>query len=272
MPIPGSRAAPVVVAWVLLGALSQAALAEVTIADPGTRVVDSAAVLELAARQRIEDYLAELERKTSAQVKLLTLKTTGAEDIFTFAQRHFDTWKLGQKGKDNGALIVLAVDDRQARIHTGYGLEGALPDGWCGSLLRKVRDEFFRAAQYSEGLQALTVAVANKVADEQGVALQGVPAARHEFVQMAPSGWIVCLIILSAVIITLVLILVRQARSRRIWQGEGREPAQWGAVLQQILRESTHSSWDASQGGFGGGGGSFGGGGSSGGGGASTGW
>jgi len=145
------------------------ARAEVTIRDPGTRVVDQAQIIELAIRQRLEDYLAELERKTTAQIKVLTIRTADGEDIADFGQRHYELWKLGQKGKDNGALVVIDVDEHKIRIHTGYGLEGPLPDSWCGSLWRKIRDQYFKAGRYSDGINELTVALANKVADDLGV-------------------------------------------------------------------------------------------------------
>ncbi|MBI2826121.1 MAG: TPM domain-containing protein [Planctomycetia bacterium] len=139
------------------------AAADVTIPDPGTRVVDTAAVFDSAARQKLERRLADLEQKTTAQLKVLTIRTTHGEDIRQFAQRHFNQWRLGQKDRNNGVLIVLAVDDRKARIHTGLGLEKTLSDSWCSSLLNKVRDQYFRGRRYAQGLDALAAAVAGKI-------------------------------------------------------------------------------------------------------------
>ena len=243
----------------------------VTIADPGTFVVDKADVVDPATKVRLEEYLKELELKTTAQIKLLTVPTTGGEDIFAFAQRHFELWKLGQKGKDNGALIVLSVNDRQARIHTGYGLEGALPDSWCGTLLRKVRDRYFRDRRYSQGLDELVVSVANKVADEYQVQLQGVPPIRHE-ADETPPRFFFCFVFLLFFAVPWLIILWRRRRYRRTWRGVG-DAVWWGSILSDALSSAGNSTWSGrSGGGFGGGGGSFGGGGSSGGGGASTGW
>ena len=86
--------------------------AEVSIPDPGSFVVDTAGIIDASVEQQLEGWLRELEQKTTAQVKVLTVRTTEGEDIFSFAQRHAESWKLGRKGKDTGALIALALTER----------------------------------------------------------------------------------------------------------------------------------------------------------------
>ncbi len=159
----------VALAVALFSARWLAAAGPLTIPETAMRVVDTAHVLTEDVRQSLETLLGELEKATTAQVKVLTVPNLDGEDIFSFAQRQFTLWKLGQKGKSNGALIVLAVADRQVRIHTGYGLEGALPDSWIGSLSREIGADYFRQGKYSEGLYRLTVAVVNQIADDAGV-------------------------------------------------------------------------------------------------------
>ena len=95
----------------------------------------------------------------------MTVQTTDGEDIFSFAQRHAEAWKLGQTGKDNGALIVLALQERRVRIQTGYGLEGVLPDSWAGSLSRSMASQFFKQGKYSQGLLNLTIATAKPTSE-----------------------------------------------------------------------------------------------------------
>ena len=167
------------VALLVLWAVPRALRAEITIRDPGTFVVDTAGIIDDNVQGRLEGWLRELEQKTTAQVKVLTVETTDGEDFFGFVQRHAESWKLGQKGKDNGALIGLAVKERRVRIHTGYGLEGVLPDSWAGSISRAVAGQYFRKGQYAEGLSRLTIAVANKVADAENVKLSGIPEYRY---------------------------------------------------------------------------------------------
>ena len=120
---------------------------EVFVPDPGTYVVDSAGIIDPGTERQLEGWLRELEQKTTAQVKVLTVDSTQGEPFFSFVHRHAEAWKLGRKGQDNGALIALALKERKVRIHTGYGLEGALPDSWAGSASRAVASQFFRQAQ-----------------------------------------------------------------------------------------------------------------------------
>ena len=133
--MPGSivRLALLISVLAGLGLAWSAAQAEVSVSDPGTYVVDQADIIGPSAERQLEGWLQELAQKTTAQVKVLTVPTTEGEDFFTFVHRHAESWKLGQKVKDNGALIALALQERRVRIHTGYGLEGALPDSGTGS-------------------------------------------------------------------------------------------------------------------------------------------
>ena len=257
------------------GLAASTVLAEITIRDPGTWVVDQARIIDSATRQRLETLLTELASKTTAQVKVLTVQETDNEDWFGFVQRHAELWKLGQEGKDDGALIALTVKDRKVRIHTGYGLEGALPDGWCGSAAREVAKEYFKAGQYAAGLERLTAQVAQRVAADAGVQLSSVPTMPRRGQRTLPSfcvgggvaPFLVVMFILSA--------LSRRQRYRGAWRGGGLfQGLLLGSVLGSMGRRS---HWDGGGGGSGfgggfGGGGSFGGGGDFGGGGGGASW
>ncbi len=229
-------------------------------------MVDTAHVLDGPTRERLENLLAELNRATTDQVKLLTVPSLAGEDIFTFSQRQYQLWKLGTKEKKNGALIVFALADRKVRIHTGYGLEGALPDSWIGSLSRETAEQYFRQKKYSEGLYHLTAAVANKAADDAGVKLTGAPNERHVAPQnnASPAQNTVTVIFILLVIAFVMYRAYRQSGSSSGWFGG---PGGFGGF-----------GGGFGGGGFGGGsfggggGGSFGGGGSSGGGGGGASW
>lgn len=257
-----------------LSSCAAPATAEVTIPDPGTRIVDKANVIDVATRQKLTDHLAELEAKTGAQVKVLTIPNADGEDIVSFAQRQYELWKLGQKGKDNGALIILDIGDRKVRIHTGYGLEGALPDSFCGSLSRKVRDEFFKAGRYADGINEMTIAVANKVADDAGVKLDGVPPIRHQADEGLDPMAAFILLLFLLVFVFVIYSSMRRQHHRRVWGTDLTDMWYWGRVLGDVGVSVLSSSGGSSSsgGGFGGGGGSFGGGGSSGGGGGGASW
>ena len=92
------------------------------------RVVDEAEILSPATRERLTAVSKTHEDSTTNQVVVLTTPTIGGESIEEYATRVFATWKLGQKGKDNGVLVVVVPNDRKMRIEVGYGLEGALTD------------------------------------------------------------------------------------------------------------------------------------------------
>jgi uncharacterized protein len=256
-----------------------AARAVVDVQDPGTFVVDNANVLDASVRQKLENLLKQLEQKTTTQIKLLTVPTLEGEDIFTFSQRHADRWKLGQKEKDNGALVVFALKDRRVRVHTYYGLEGTLPDSWIGTLSRQIAQEYFRAGNYSQGLDEMVRSVAQRVADEAGVQLDDAPPPRFmpPPPPAIPAGLFVCAVILLAFIVPALLTLYR---NRHRPKGRKRGYWDWGQIFAPPSgpwgpRSGGSGSGFGSGGfggGFGGGGGSFGGGGSSGGGGGGASW
>lgn len=240
--------------------------------DPGTYVVDTAHLLTPATAAELEGWLQELDQKTTAQVKLLTVPTLDGDDLFQFTQRQFELWKLGQKKKNNGVLIVLAVAERKVRIHTGYGLEGALPDSWCGSLERRIAAEYFRRGDYNDGLRELTIAVVRQVAAEYGATITGVPASRFAPAAHA-QGEQTATLILALVIVVFVLVVIYVGNRNSGQPGGGsRRGSRYGSPWIGSGWPGG-GGWSGGGGGsWGGGGGSFGGGGSSGGGGAQTGW
>jgi len=263
--------------WALLPllALASTARAEVTIDKPDAFVMDRANVMDERTKRKLSGWLAELKQKTSAEVIVLTVPTTEGEDIFGFAQRHAERWGLGQKGKDNGVLIAVAVKDRKYQVQVGYGLEGVLPDSWCGSLARAAFVPSFRQRNYAHGIYTGTVAIANKIADESNVSLSGVPDIRHR-ARNVPAGGLACGSVMPLIVLFVVISSVsRRARYGNRWGGGGLLAGLfWGSVLSGALRGG-RSSWGGGGfgGGFGGGSfGGFGGGGSFGGGGAGGGW
>jgi uncharacterized protein len=240
-------------------------------------IVDTAHVLEPHTIRAIDGWLQELQEKTGAQVKVLTVRTTGGEDFFSFVERQFEHWKLGQAGKNNGALIALAVDDHKVRVHTGYGLEPVLPDSWCGSLSREAATTFFKAGKYSDGLEYLVKAVAFRIAQEQGVTLSGIPKQVHRPAdQDNPPAW-------AMLLVTLFLLLFFHFL-KRFWNRGGGPGGRGMWLGQPWLGSSGWSGTSGSSSGWGGsfgggsdgggsfGGGSFGGGGSTGGGGGGASW
>lgn len=123
------------------------------------RVVDTAEILSPAAADSITALLREHEAQTSDQIAVLTLPGLEGESIEDFAQRVFDTWRLGQTGRDNGVLVVVASEDRRMRIQVGYGLEDPLTDLAAGRIIRNVMTPRFREGDYDGGVTAGVQAV-----------------------------------------------------------------------------------------------------------------
>jgi uncharacterized protein len=114
-------------------------------------VTDAARILGDWA-PRIAQSIADLERRTSFEVAVLTVDTLAGEEPQAYAQRVYDQWKIGKKGKDNGLLFLVAARDRKLWITTGYGAEKILPDGRVGEIRDRVLRPAFKDGRYGEGL------------------------------------------------------------------------------------------------------------------------
>lgn len=141
--------------------------------SPEGRVNDFAGVISSDYLQKINSLIEEVEQKTSAEVAVVTQPSIAPYGADQYAQMLFDNWKIGKKGKDNGVLILLAVKEREWRIHTGYGVEGILPDGVCGRIGRDYMVPYFKDGQYAEGLYYGVAATANIIAKDANVTLDG---------------------------------------------------------------------------------------------------
>lgn len=113
----------------------------------------------------INIMLDSLEKKTSAQVAVVMLNSIGDEDIFEFAQSLFTKWGVGKSGNDNGLLILFVQDKRTVRFHTGYGLEGILPDAICKRIQTQKMVPFFKDGNVDAGMKAGVEEVAKIIAD-----------------------------------------------------------------------------------------------------------
>ena len=230
-------------------------------AMPRDYVVDLAGIVRSDAKASLNAYLRELEQKTSAQVLVLTVKSLDGENLGTFALNTKERWKLGQKGKDNGVLFVISLNDRKYRFEIGYGLESILPDSLVGSIGRKHLVPFFRQGDYSTGISNATLEVIQTIAAHEGVRITGLPEAGRpqSDTTVRPIGKLQKIVMLIFIVIAAILFLTHPQQC---------------ILLVLASSMSGRGGWSGGGGGFGGGGGSFGGGGggSGGGGGASGGW
>jgi uncharacterized protein len=143
---------------------------------PEHYVVDLANIIDDDVEMRLNGYLQELEQKTTAQVVVLTINSLEDESLEEFSiEVAHKRWKLGQKGKDNGVLILIVFKDRKYRIEVGYGLEGILPDSLVGSIGRKFLVPYMKKGDPSTGIYTTTLAIINEIATNEGITIVGMP-------------------------------------------------------------------------------------------------
>jgi uncharacterized protein len=223
-------------------------------------VNDFAHVIDAGSRQELDRRIRAMKAATGDVLVVATVPTYqpyGSIDEYAVKMFENGGRGIGDKGKDNGLLIVVAVQDRKVRIEVGYDLEAFIPDGFAGETIRDAVGPAFRQGNYGAGLVAGATRLINRIAEQRGVTIPDVPveprtrASGHRGFPFSLIFWIIVVIIFF---------------SRGNRAGRGRY---WGG--------GPWSGWSGGSGSFGGGGfggGGFGGfgGGGSGGGGASSGW
>lgn len=132
----------------------------------GMRIHDEARVLSQQVVQQLETQLKQYEDSTSNQIAILIIPSLNGEVLEEYALRVAEHWKLGQKEKDNGVLLLIAIDDRAVRIEVGYGLEGVLPDAVCNRIIRNELLPNFRRNDYDAGVMAAIGAVIQAIGGE----------------------------------------------------------------------------------------------------------
>lgn len=136
--------------WALgLALVLQAALPALT-----GRVVDRADILSPDEEANLTRKLESIERETSVQFVIATIPSLEGEPIEDYSIRLAEQWKIGQKGLDNGAIVLVVPSERRVRIEVGYGLEGVIPDGLAGRIIRERIAPAFQQENYYQGLLA----------------------------------------------------------------------------------------------------------------------
>ncbi|MFH1664847.1 MAG: TPM domain-containing protein [Candidatus Omnitrophota bacterium] len=147
------------------------AAAEARFERPAGYVNDYAGVLSRGAKAEIEALLGEVEKKTTAEVAVVTVKTTSPLTIEQYAVELFRKWGIGKKGADNGVLLLLAVSDRRVRIEVGYGLEDAITDADSSIIIDRLMVPAFQKGGYDLGIASGVVPLVKIIRDKYGVQL-----------------------------------------------------------------------------------------------------
>src|SRR4051812_33124862 len=110
--------------------------ADLAESPPQAYVTDSAHVIDSWALQNLEKELAQFESSSGYEIAIVTVPSLQGDSIDAVANRLFSRWRIGKKGKDNGLLVLVAPNERRARIEVGYGLEPIITDGMAGQIIR----------------------------------------------------------------------------------------------------------------------------------------
>ncbi len=173
----GARAASRFAAWLAVAAFwlcvlaSPSARAKFEVPPKEGPVTDTAQALDPEAKESLARKLAAVRAQTSYEVVIFVCPSLEGETVEDVAYETFNAWKLGQAGKDNGVLLVVAPNERKDRIEVGKGVEGALTDLESDDIRRKVLEPRLKAGDMAGGLDAAATAIARAlVTDDPGAA------------------------------------------------------------------------------------------------------
>jgi uncharacterized protein len=230
------------------------AQAELKFPELTGRVVDNAQMIEPAVREQLTQQLNAHEKTTGEQLVVVTLPDLQGTDIADFGYQLGRYWGIGQKDKNNGALLIVARDERKLRIEVGYGLEGRLTDAQSSVIINQVITPAFKAGNFSKGISdgvaAMLVVLGGNPLDEPSTVYEPRGDQESDFVGRHPGVFVFLVLLFILTIFIGQMFGILPSGGGRGGSGGGLGGGGFGG---------------GGGGGFSGGGGSFGGGGSSGG-------
>ncbi|PLY03407.1 MAG: hypothetical protein C0622_04460 [Desulfuromonas sp.] len=150
----------------LLLTLTVVAAQALEVPKPGGYVSDKAGMISQTTELKLDQFLREFENSDSTQIVVLTIPTLEDEALEEFSMKVFENWKIGQLGKDNGALLLIAKKERAIRIEVGYGLEGRLTDLLAGRIIDNEISPRFKQGDFDGGVISGVLAMAEAVRGE----------------------------------------------------------------------------------------------------------
>lgn len=182
---------------------------------PPRLVNDLAEVLDAGQESQLESKLLQYNDSTSSQIAVVTVKSTGNFEIGDYAYKLGRKWGVGQEDRDNGIVILVAVDDRAVYIATGYGVEGYLTDIATGRIINDVMLPQFRTGDYYGGIDAAS----DEIFKYMTGAYEGMPMGSGK---ESPNAWFIIIIII------IILILMSRNKGKGGTTFSGRGPTYWG--------------------------------------------
>ena len=245
---------------------------------PSTGFVnDYAGVIDVATKQQLEDKLTAFKQKTTVEIAVAVVRTTGDRDIFDYSLAVARGWKIGSKNDDNpGALLFIAVDDRKYFTQISRDLEDELPDALAGNLQRQFLVPEFKKGNYAKGISDTIDAYIRTIEQRAGGVATPTPAGAREDAPFPYFSLFCCLVVIFVIVLIILANRGGGGKSqgdRNRWGGGfggggGALPWIIGSAIGSSGSSSSGSDWGGSSGGSDwggfGGGGDFGGGGSGG--------
>ena len=217
------------------------------------RIVDQANIIPSATRQAVEPKLADLEIRSGIQLVVASVASLDGQDIESYANALFRAWKLGEKTKNNGVLLLVAPNERRVRVEVGYGLEGTLTDALSKIIIANAIAPRFKAGDYGSGISRGVDDIVTVLTTDSSEWQQR-PSLRLDNDQLP--NWLTWLLVAGA--IALVTLLIVSPGFRWLF---------FNVALNLLINSGSsrgRGGGFSSSGGFSGGGGSSGGGGASG--------
>jgi uncharacterized protein len=218
------------------------------------RVVDNAAVLSASTISELDEMLAQHEHTTGEQVVVVTLDSLQDRSIEDYGYQLGRSWGIGQKGKNNGAILIVAPHERKVRIEVGYGLEAQLTDATSRVIIESKITPQFRSGDFNAGVLAGTTAILRALGDDAAANLHPEVEA-HPVTQRSDAGFVPFSPLILFIFVAIVLLMMFRRRRYPYLMRHG------GGYM----GSGGFGGGSSGGGGFSGGGGSFGGGGASGG-------
>lgn len=199
-------------------------------------VYDGAQVLSEETEQYILNSSRELESKTGAQIVVVTIPSLEGRPLEEYATELFRQWGIGDAKKNNGLLLLCAVEDRQFRVEVGYGLEGDLPDGKTGRMQDAYIIPLLKEDKFDAGIKNGYSAFLQEVADVYNVSITGETAVSYE--EEENPAFVICLVIgIALSYLGGVFLLKKKKRPLTVafWIAEGVQLVVMALVLQSLM-------------------------------------
>jgi uncharacterized protein len=256
-PAPASTAA----SGGVLATAAQAQTSSLTFPRLSGRVVDEAGLLDSTLRADLTQKLADLEAKSTDQLVVVTLRSLQGTSIEDYGYQLGRAWQIGQQGKNNGVLLIVARNERKVRIEVGYGLEGTLTDAISSFIIQNSILPRFKANDYPGGIRRGAEDIIQVLTGDAEEYKQR--AAKASERSDSPDD-LFLMIVIVIFILSMLWSIYRSIQAKQLTPGRRGRDSGWYIPSSGGSSGGSWSSGSSGGGGFSGGGGSFGGGGSSG--------